>query len=289
MTTNGDERVIRVNGVDLCVETFGDAADPAIVLIHGAANSMLFWREEFCARLAEGARFVLRYDLRDAGRSVSYEAGAPQYNLRDLADDVTGLLDAYGLATAHLVGLSLGGMIAQLVALDHPDRVASMTLVSTSPAPGGADLPSPPDNAFAEIAPPDWSDRGAVVEYIVESERPCAGPAYPFDEAEMRALAGRAFDRTPDMAATMFNHYVVLGEILGGAVEPWRDRLGKISAPTLIMHGTADPVFSFGHASALAEEIPGAALLPLEGAGHEVPRGAWDVVVPAILHHTRVR
>jgi len=283
---DGDERIIRVNGVDLCVGAFGDPADPAIVLIHGAANSMLFWRSEFCTRLADGGRFVLRYDLRDAGRSVTYEPGAPQYNLRDLADDVTGLLNAFGITSGHLVGLSLGGVIAQLVALDHADRVGSLTLVSTSPAPGADDLPAPPEGALPDIAPPDWNDRQATIEYIVESERPCAGAGYPFDEAEMRSVVEQAYDRTRSMEATMTNHYVVLGQIFTGEVEPWRDRLGKLTTPTLVIHGSDDPVFPHGHAVALAEEIPGATLLTLEGAGHELPRGTWDIVVPAILRHT---
>lgn len=282
MTTT--EKIVKANGVDLCVESFGDIADPAVVLIHGAANSMTFWPDELCARLAGGGRFVVRYDLRDSGRSVSYEPGAPPYHLADLAADAIGVLDAFGLPVAHLVGLSLGGFIAQVAALDHPDRIASLTLISTSPAPGAEDLPQASPDAFGDIAEPDWTDPGSVVEYIVESERPCAGPAHPFDEAEMRATAARAVDRTATMASTMTNHYVLLGEISTGG--GWRERLGKIRVPTLVIHGTDDPVLPYGHAVALAAEIPGATLLPLDGSGHGLSRGDWDAVVPAILEQT---
>ena len=122
-----NERIIRAKGVDLCVQTFGDRADPPILLIMGGASSMDWWEDGFCERLMAGSRFVIRYDHRDTGRSVSYEPGAAPYSLRDLAEDAVGLLDALGLESAHLVGMSMGGWIGQLVALDHPDRVASLT------------------------------------------------------------------------------------------------------------------------------------------------------------------
>lgn len=126
------DKIVRANGVGLCVETFGDPADPAILLIHGATTSMLGWEDEFCERLAAGPRFVVRYDHRDTGRSVAYEPGAPRYTLRDLVADAVGLLDAFSLQGAHLVGRSLGGATcAMLAALDHPDRVASLTLVAS--------------------------------------------------------------------------------------------------------------------------------------------------------------
>src|SRR3712207_4191896 len=195
-----NERIIRANGVDLCVQTFGDRADPPILLIMGGASSMDWWEEGFCERLAAGSRFVIRYDHRDTGRSVSYELGAAPYSLRDLAEDAVGLLDAVGLESAHLVGMSMGGWIGQLVALDHPDRVASLTLISTSPTAGPSD-PDLPEMSqelqafFAEEASePDWSDRTAVIDYIVEGERPFAG-SRPFDEAAIRAIAARVLDR----------------------------------------------------------------------------------------------
>lgn len=277
------ERLVRANGVDLCVETFGDPEDPAILLLMGAASSMLAWHEEFCTRLAAGGRFVIRYDNRDTGRSVTYEPGAPEYTGDDLVADAVALLDAVDVTSAHLVGLSMGGGIAQLVALDHPERVASLTLISTSPG-AGSDLPPSVDELRRYFsnppAEPDWSDREAVIEYIVEDARQHTARSRPFDEAAWRELAGRDYDRSIDLRSTMKNHFV----IDGGDVP--RDRLREIRAPTLVVHGTEDPLFPIGHGEALANEIPGARLLRLEGIGHELPRAAWDEVVPAILQHT---
>jgi pimeloyl-ACP methyl ester carboxylesterase len=282
------ESIIQANGVDLCTEAFGDPADPAILLLHGAGNSMLSWDEELCERLAAGRRFVIRYDRRDAGRSVTYERGAPPYSGRDLVDDVVGLLDSFGLASAHLVGMSAGAALAQLVALEHPDRVASLTLASSTPGIPGEetqDLPGVSDElraVFANEPPePDWADRAAVIDYLVEAERPYAARSRPFDEAAMRELAGRVFDRSLDIAANLTNPYLV---DTGG---PWRHRLGEVVAPTLVVHGTEDPLLPYAHGVALADAIPGAELLALEHTGHGYfPRTTWDLVVPAILRHT---
>jgi len=271
--------MVRANGVDLCVDTFGDAADPAILLVHGTANCMLLWPEELCARLAAGRRFVVRYDLRDAGRSVSSPVGAPRYGLRDLVADAAALIDVLGAGRAHVVGMSLGAAIGQLLALDHRDRVAALTLASSTPGLLGQEAPDLPGAApelFAdEPAPPDWTDREAVVEYLVEAERPYSPR---FDEARMRATMDRVVDHTRDLEASVTNPFAIEDG------DGWRARLGEISAPTLVVHGTDDPMFPFAHAVALADEIPGAELLPLDGVGHEYfPPDTWDVVVPAIL------
>jgi pimeloyl-ACP methyl ester carboxylesterase len=285
------DHIVKANGVDLCVESFGDRADAAILLIHGAGNSMLSWDEELCARLAAGRRFVIRYDSRDAGRSVTYEPGAPPYTVCDLLADAVGLLDGFGLARGHLVGMSTGAAIAQLMALDHPDRVASLTLASSTPGIPGQetrDLPGISEELRAFLAheppPPDWTDRAAVIDYLVEAERPYAARSRPFDEAAMRDLAERVFDRSANIAANLTNPFIV------DAGDPWRQRLAAVAAPTLVVHGTEDPLFPYGHARALANEIPGAELLALEHTGHEYfPRATWDLVVPAILRHTSDR
>ena len=279
------ERIIRANGVDLCVQTFGDRAEPPILLIMGGASSMDWWEDGFCERLMAGSRFVIRYDHRDTGRSVGYEPGAAPYSLRDLAEDALGLLAAFGLDSAHLVGMSMGGWIGQLVALENPDRVASLTLISTSPTAGSdPDLPGMSQELrafFAEGASePDWSDRDSVIDSIVEGERRFAGSG-PFEEAAIREIAARAFDRTTNLASSIANHASI------DSGERWRERLGELSVPTLVIHGTEDPMYPYGNAVALAKEIPGAQLLALERVGHEVPpRALWDVVVPAILRHT---
>jgi pimeloyl-ACP methyl ester carboxylesterase len=275
------EQMVRANGVDLCVQCFGSPADPAILLIHGAGASMHAWDREFCERLAANGRFVIRYDHRDTGRSVSYPPGQPGYTLRDLTADAIGILDAFGVARAHLVGTSMGGGIAMLAALDYPDRVASLTLIGTSP--GGEGLPpmSPEFLSFVSGAEsPDWSDREAVVDYILRFLQILSNGSGHLDEATMRAQIEQEVDRTRNIASSQINHFVMET----GA--PIRERLGDVAVPTLVIHGNLDPVFPLGHAVALQQEIPGAELLILERTGHELPRAVWDVVVPAIVRST---
>jgi pimeloyl-ACP methyl ester carboxylesterase len=275
-------RPIQVNGVTLVADSFGDPIDPAILLIMGGGASMDWWEDEFCERLAAAGRFVIRYDNRDTGQSTAYEPGAPGYGPQDLVADAVRLLDAYGLASAHIVGLSLGGRIALNLALDHPDRVASLVVMSTSPGEGD-DLPSMTPELQAtfseERAEPDWSDRASVIDYLVEDARMYAAASRPFEEEAMRDLVSRAYDRTANMASGM-NHFMLDG---------WgysREQLAKVSVPTLVLHGTEDPLFPYEHGRALAREIPGARLVALERTGHEIPRVAWDVAISEILRLT---
>jgi pimeloyl-ACP methyl ester carboxylesterase len=283
------EQILQVNGSELCAETFGDPGDPAILLIGGAAASMDYWEPDFCERLAAGGRYVIRYDHRDTGRSASSPAGAPAYTGMDLVTDPVGLLDALGIDRAHVVGLSMGGGLAQDLAAGYADRVATITLMSTSPAgKRSSDEPLPPSAdrvqaLFADPAPePDWSDRAAVIEYLLDDLRPYAG-TIPFDEAGMRAVVTRMVDRTTDIAASQKNHW-----ILADSDDAEPIRMADITAPTLVLHGTEDPLFPLPHGEALAREIRGATLVVLDGVGHEYPpRAVWDTVVPAILDHTR--
>jgi pimeloyl-ACP methyl ester carboxylesterase len=269
------------------VQSFGDPDDPAILLIAGGASSMLHWAEEFCERLAAGRRFVIRYDHRDTGRSVSYPPGAPLYTGRDLAEDAIGVLDAFGVARAHVVGISMGGGLGQSLAIHHPDRVASLTLSSTSPVGAGADDPDLPPSSeevmaeFGAVSEPAWSDRSAVIEYLVTQERLCTSKSRPVAEEFIRELARRTVDRAVSIAS-MNNHFLLAtGDDLA------RRRLAGITAPTLVIHGTEDPVFPIAHGAALADDIPGARLLELEQTGHELPLAVWDTVIPAILEHSR--
>jgi pimeloyl-ACP methyl ester carboxylesterase len=282
--TVSPERIVHANGVELCVQTFGSAGAAPVLLIAGAASSMLYWQQEFCERLAAGSRFVIRYDHRDTGRSTTDPPGRPSYTAIDLIDDVIGVLDALQLPRAHLVGLSMGGGLAPVAAVQHPERVASLTLIATSPGgPGeGDDLPSMSDRTVAEfeaVPEPDWADRESVIEHLVEQERLCAARSQPFDAAGMRADMARVVDRSPSIRS-MFNHFAV------GGGESYRKRLGEIAAPTLVLHGDEDPIFPPPHGVALAAEIRNARLITLPGVGHELPRRAWDAVVPAILAHT---
>jgi pimeloyl-ACP methyl ester carboxylesterase len=282
-------RIVDVNGVGLCVDTTGDAADPAILLIGGMGAAMDWWEEEFCQRLAsgqgQGGRFVIRYDHRDTGQSVSYPAGAPGYTGADLAADAAGILDALGRRSAQLAGISMGGALAQRVALAHPARVDSLVLFSTSPAvPSGLKLP--PMSAelrawfAAKVPKPDRTERAAIIDYLTDYERQLESARY-FDEARVRELVARVAGRTRDMAASMTNHAVAEEGSMS------RGPLGRIAAPALVIHGTADPLFPFGHGEALARGIPGAGLLPLEGVGHQVPpRAFWAPVIAAMLRGT---
>ena len=277
---------IKANGVELCVETVGDPADPPVLLV---GVTVLSWPDQLCAALA--GRYVVRYDLRDAGRSTFLDPDAPAYDLRDLVTDASELLVALGVGPAHVAGVGVGGFIAQLLALDHPDQVASLTLVSTRPvAPGPVD-PDLPDHAprlmelFARPAP-DWTDRESVVDYMTGAARLTAG-SQGFDEQDVRATAGAIFDRAGRTAqAQRASH---LGTMFAAIdCRPrWRERLGAITAPTLVIHGDEDPFFPHGNGAALAAEIPGATLLTLPGIGQGLPRVTWPVVVDALLRHTR--
>ncbi|GIH10173.1 hypothetical protein Rhe02_82400 [Rhizocola hellebori] len=277
------EQMVAVNGAELCVESFGEPRSPAILLIGGAACSMDLWSPRLCELLAAQGRQVIRYDHRDTGRSTSYPPGAPGYTGPDLAADAAGLIDALSGGRAHLVGLSMGGGIAQYLAVHQPEKVATLTLMSTSPGPAG-DLPPPAKRireAFENPLPePDWADPAAVADYLVESERPYAGPK-SFDEAQARAVAQLVVARTVNVESSAKNHWLLEG---GEEVRP---RLAEVSAPTLVIHGTEDPFFPPGHGEALAREITGARLLLLDGVGHQAPPpSTWDTVVTAIARHT---
>ncbi|WP_369032480.1 alpha/beta fold hydrolase [Streptomyces adonidis] len=275
------EKLVGVNDVELCVETFGDPANPAILLIDGAAASMLWWETELCERIARGGRFVIRYDNRDTGRSTSYPPGRPGYAYTDLAGDALGILDALDIERAHIVCRSMSGGIGLLIGVDHPDRVASLTFVSTSTGDDG--LPPPSDElAGATPADPDPADSGAVVDYVVASAKAYAGGSPYFDERATRTLVERDVARTRDIAATLVNHYVMSFD--GSS----RD-FTSLRAPTLVVHGDHDPVFPLPHGHALHDTIPGASLLILKGAGHDLPKPLWDVFVPALLQHTARR
>ena len=278
------EKIVPANGVEVCVQTFGPTDAVPVLLIGGAACSMLYWDDEFCAQLAAGPRFVLRYDHRDTGRSTTCPPGEPNYTISDLRDDLIGVLDAFAIERAHLVGLSMGGGLAQLAALEHPGRVASLTLIATSPAgPSEAgDLPSMSEEVQAEfgaLTEPDWSDHAAVIEWLATQEQLCAARSVPFDLAGMRATMARVLDRAIDIRS-MANHFSILG---GDAP---RNGLAEIGAPTLVLHGDEDPLFPPAHGAALAAEIPGARLVRLPRMGHEWPRRAWGEALPAILRHT---
>jgi pimeloyl-ACP methyl ester carboxylesterase len=276
LTTHG-EQLLELNGVELCVETFGDRADPAILLVAGGSASMLWWDAGLCERIAAGGRYVVRYDQRDTGRSISYPPGEPGYSYTDLALDLLSIQDVLGIERAHLVCQSMFGGIGLIAGVDHPDRVASLTFVSSS-----TDEPGLPPPVFADGLPadPDPADAASVVEYVVGSARAFAGGSPYFDEAATRSLVERDVARARDYASTLANHYAI------DADRPARGGFGDIAAPTLVVHGDHDPFLPLPHGEALRDAIPGAELLVLQGAGHDLPAPVWDAFVPALIRHT---
>jgi pimeloyl-ACP methyl ester carboxylesterase len=264
--------------MQLNAETFGAAGDPAVVLLHGAGQSMMAWDAELCERLAGHGRLVVRVDARDTGRSPRSGPDGPSYSLHDMAGDVIELLDALGLEAATLAGISGGGIVAQIAVVEHPARVSGLVLISSTPL--GDDLPGPVEGLF-EGGPeqPDWTDRAAAVRYLVEVERPYAGAR--FDEPLHIRIAERTFDHAEDLAVQLSHPFAV------GTGPSVRDRLGEVRVPTAIVHGTADPLFPIEHGRALAAAIPGGTLVELDGFGHAtVPRDDWPTLVDLIVAHS---
>lgn len=277
------ELVIRTDRLELATQSFGDPAHPPVILIMGGMASMLWWPEEFCRRLAEQGRFVIRYDQRDTGLSTTYPPGRPGYTFDDAVDDVVRVLDGYAISSAHLVGFSLGGMIGQGAALKFPERVLSLTAISTSPV--GVDKSHFPPSGEAWIehmsVEADWSDRSDAVAYLVEDARLTAGTAHTFDEAGTRAFLERDFDRSGGyLSATNHSILFEVGEI-------WQGRLNEMMAPLLVLHGTADPVFPLAHGEALARAVVDAKLVKVEGGGHEIHPEDWRQIISAIDEHVR--
>ena len=269
------EKLVEINDVELCVETFGNPANPAVLLVDGAAASMLWWETGLCEQLARDGRFVIRYDNRDTGRSTSYPPGRPGYTYTDLARDALAVLDALNVERAHIVCRSMSGGIGLIIGVDHADRVESLTFVSTST---GEDS-LPPSSVEFTPADPDPADSAAVVDFVVASAKAYSGGSPHFDETATRALVERDVARTRDIASTLVNHYAMTFD------GPSRG-YGDIKAPTLVVHGDHDPAFPLPHGEAVRDAIPGATLLILEGAGHDLPKPLWDVFVPALLQHT---
>jgi pimeloyl-ACP methyl ester carboxylesterase len=274
---------VEANGVRLGVAHFGDAAAPLVLCAGG--TTILSWPDALCESLARGGRRVVRYDLRDSGASITVDPEAPAYTLRDLAADAAALARELDGRPAHLAGIGVGGMVAQVAALDHPEAFSALTLVGTRPvAPGTVDDDLPDHDAATmdrlfSRSMPDWSDRDAVAEYA-------AGGAEILgdDPAAARAVAGRIWDRTPGTlpAVQMANQ---LGMVFArlDCKPRWRERLAELALPALVVHGRRDPFFPVGNGEALAREIPGARLLVLERASTAIPDAAAGEVATAML------
>jgi pimeloyl-ACP methyl ester carboxylesterase len=277
------ERIVKINAAEICTESYGNPNDPAVLLIMGATASMIWWEDEFCRLIAGKGRFVIRHDNRDTGRSIVYEPGHPKYDLVDMVDDAAGILDSYGIRQAHIVGMSLGGMIAQMLALRHPDRVLSLIIMmSTVFGPDNPELPQMDEKIIAFHAGAgtiDWSDQQAAIDFTVEKWRILNGSKHPFDEDRILELATVEVNRAVNFTS-MFNH-----AFLDGGDE-YVGRGNEIIVPTLIIQGSDDPIFPTAHGVALRDGIPNATLLVLEGTGHELHHGDWKTIVEALAKHT---
>jgi pimeloyl-ACP methyl ester carboxylesterase len=259
------------NGIELEYEVFGGAEGVPLLLIGGLGTQLISWDEEFCELLAGRGFRVIRFDNRDAGLSTWPR---DDYTLDDMAADTVGLLDALGIPAAHVVGASMGGFIAQLVALDYPDRVLSLTSMISGPNGADQDPPTPEAQALLVApAPPTHEER---VQLALVSKQTLLGPGDPYDETYERAHAVRAIDRAYNPAGFGRQLRAILGA-------PSRlERLRSLRVPALVVHGDADILVPVGNGRKVAAAIPGARLLEIPGMGHDIPRRVWPQVVDAI-------
>ncbi len=289
------ERFADVNGVRLCYDSFGDPAHPPLLLIMGLASQMIAWDESFCAQLAARGLYVLRFDNRDIGRSTRFDAaGVPDvgkalmnamlgrkidapYRLHDMADDACGLLDHLGLARAHVAGASMGGAIAQLMAIHHPQRVRS--LVSIMATSGARGLPPPTSAAMAVLAKPAPSDLAGYTQNYREAWQVLRGGRFAADEARDAERAARAFGRGLNPAGAARQMAAIL------ASGSRKTELAGVTVPTLVIHGDADPLIPVECGIDVANTVAGAKLVVVKGMGHALPMAMWPQIVDAIAAH----
>ena len=288
-----DERFCDVGGgITLCYETFGDPDDAPILLIMGLATQMIAWHEDFCEQLAERGFYVVRFDNRDIGRSTHLDfrpptvgqmmrrrVGPDQYSLSDMAADTAGLLRELGISPAHVVGASMGGMIGQVLAAEHPDQVRSLTSIMSTT--GSRWHGQPALSVYRYLLRPPPRDRDGYIERAAAVFGLVGSTGFDRDEQYIRERAGRAFDRGYDVSA---------GGRQLGAIIASGDRtkmLGKVTTPTLVIHGSVDKMIRPSGGRATAKAIPGARLTMVEGMGHDLPRGTWLLLLDAISEHAR--
>jgi pimeloyl-ACP methyl ester carboxylesterase len=284
-----DIKRTRIGDIELAYETFGDPANVPVLLVMGLATQMIGWPDDFCRGLADEGLFVVRFDNRDIGLSTHmHAAGAPDvmavlggdassvpYGLADLADDTVGLLDALGLDSAHVVGASMGGMIAQVVAIRYPDRVRSLTSIMSTT--GDPTVGAPAEAALALLLSPPAADRDGAVQRAVDTYRVIGSPGFEFDETGLRERAGLSFDRAYDPAG-------VARQLAAILTTPDRTaELAKVSVPTLVIHGEHDALVDVSGGRATAAAVPGSDLLVVDGMGHDLPRALWPQITERIV------
>jgi pimeloyl-ACP methyl ester carboxylesterase len=278
-------------GVTLCYETFGDPSDPPLLLVMGLGMQMIGWHHDFCGELAGRGFHVVRFDNRDAGRSTHFPGPAPtlrqlltrrfaanQYRLTDMAEDATGLLRELDLAPAHVVGASMGGMIAQTVAAHHPESVRTLTSIMSNTGSRVSGQPAP--SLYKPLLTPAPVEREAFLDHVERIFTRIGSPGRA-DVEDLREIAGLSYDRARDPASTARQLAAILAS--GNRVRDLR----RIKAPTLVIHGTADKLVRPSGGRATAKAIPGARLLSIDGMGHDLPRAFWPRIVDAIAEHAR--
>ena len=288
---------IQANGIRIEYDTFGDDSSPALILISGLSGQMILWDEALCRLLVDRGLYVIRFDNRDAGLSTKMDAMGESeirslmaaawngeaisipYEIDDMADDAIGLLDGLDLVKFHVCGASMGGMIAQNIAIRYPDRVLSLISIASSTG--------NPDISFAgrgEVDPPPPMpvphEREANIAYMVSGMRDLSGPGFPFDEKEVRKLAALCYDRSFYPAGS---DRQLLAIIASGNRRP---ALEKLTIPALVIHGDSDPLVPVAAGLDTADAVPNAELLIIEGMGHDLPRGAWPRIVDVIAEVT---
>ena len=286
-----DERFADVGGgISLCYDEFGDPNDTPLLLIMGLATQMIAWHEDFCEGIAERGFRVVRFDNRDIGRSTHFDFSPPslkqmvtrrlrpeQYTLSDMAEDSAGLLRELEIAPAHIVGVSMGGMIGQTVAAEHPELVRSLTSIMSTTGNRWRGQPSPSVYRYLLQRPP--TDREGFVKRATDIFSVVGSTGFDGNMDHIQDYVGRSFDR---------GHDVNGGARQLGAIIASGDRtaqLASITAPTLVIHGTVDRLVRPSGGRATARAIPGAKLMMIEGMGHDLPRGAWPRLIDAIASH----
>jgi len=286
-----EEKIMNLGDVEIAYDTFGEPSNPAMLLIMGLGEQMIAWDEEFCGQLADKGYWVIRFDNRDVGDSTSFdEAGVPDilsliqgnkvevpYTLDDMAGDTVGLLDGLDVEEAHVVGVSMGGMIAQTVAIKYPERVRTLTSIMSTT--GDPRLPQAKPEAGQLLFIPAPTEREAYIDHSVKVWRVLGSPGFPFHEERTREFAGRVYDRGLNPAG--FGRQLAAVYASGSR----KEALKSLDIPTLVIHGDADPLIPFEAGKDTAESIPGAKLVVIEGMGHHLPLEVWSKLVNEIAAH----
>lgn len=277
--TKIEQKPVPTHGAMLATEAWGEGAKGTILLAMGATASMVWWPDALIEALVAGGYRVIRFDHRDTGRSTTNPPGEVRYDVQDLAGDLLAILDAYEVKEGHLVGMSLGGYVAQIAALQHPERVLSLTLIAAEPLGISyeAEGIAPELLAhFGTMGELDWADREAVAGFMLRVAELSAGSGRPFQREAQRQQIGRELDRASNLQSA-FNHAMVRGELPEGMSAE------GLRLPVLVVHGSDDPVISVHAAEATALAVPGVQLLVLEGAGHELAEADLPAIAGAVL------